>query len=97
MAKFEIVDAPPARTGSLKAGLHDEIAAFLKANPGQWARVMKGVKSAAAASTINTAGASAYQPRGDFEATSRQTAKGQYDVYAKYVGKPEAAPKAGQA
>lgn len=90
MAKFEIVDAPPARTGSLKAGLHDEIADFLKANPGKWARVIKGGKSAAAASTINTAGASAYQPRGSFEATSRQTSKGQYDIYARFIGKADA-------
>jgi hypothetical protein len=81
----EFVDQLPPRNGTA-ASEHDKIAKELKANPGQWARVQKGLKTAAAASTINTAGANAYAPRGSYEATARKNDKGSYDVYARYVG-----------
>lgn len=90
---IEFVKEVPPRTGG-QGSEHEKIATALKERPNEWARVMKDAKTASPASTINTGGNAWYAPRGSFEATSRQTGKGKYDIYARYLGEAGVAAKA---
>jgi hypothetical protein len=66
-----------------------EIAADLRAHPGEWALVHSGSSEAAmrkAAARIKKGSPKAFEPAGDFDAASRKSGDGTTDVYARYVG-----------
>jgi hypothetical protein len=77
---FAFVDAPPAPRNGAE---HAAIAAALKANPGRWALILRGVNRSTAGN-IKSGMIKAY-PRGEFEARSNGT-DAAADIYARYVG-----------
>jgi hypothetical protein len=83
MVKFQ--DPPPAKTGP-HAGGWFQIAAELKARPGEWAIVRENVTSNIS-TYIRRGGSAAFVPAGSFEATARRNGTpGRVDIYARYVG-----------
>ncbi|MEU3851785.1 hypothetical protein [Streptomyces sp. NPDC029554] len=84
--RFENPPADGRRNGSYPSA--GEVAAALKARPGQWA-VVRTVPARTTAATsaynIRVAKSAAYAPAGSFEAVSRSV-DGEYRVYARYVG-----------
>lgn len=71
---------------------HRLVAPQLRANPEAWARVSTYKTAGSAGSmaqAIRTGVLTAYRPAGSFEAASRKVG-GQYHVYARYVGEPDA-------
>lgn len=79
------INSPGIR--DLSAAL-DDVAAQLRATPGEWARIdTKQTKGAATARAqqIRTGSLRAFRPHGTFEAAAR-TVDGEHRVYARYVG-----------
>lgn len=88
MAQLAFGQPPRSRQKRAGRGLHSEIAAILRKNPGQWARVL-GRRSANSARMISQGELIAYRPAGAFEARSSQRADGDgCDIWARYVGTP---------
>lgn len=83
MSEIEWREPPPRARSSPKGSKWADIATTLRANPGKWALVHHGAASMAA--NIR-AGRLADMPRGEFEATSRKSADGKADIYARFVG-----------
>jgi hypothetical protein len=83
-------EEPPKPKSNSRSGLHEAIAAQLRAKPGQWARVIAAGHSTAA--YIKSGRLPAYQPAGAFEAVARNSRledgrKTQiWDIYARYIG-----------
>lgn len=83
-------EPPPANRGG--GTNHRVVASQLRTNPEVWGRIGTYKTSASAGSmarTIRTAALTAYEPEESFEAVSRRI-DGQYYVYARYVGEPDA-------
>lgn len=84
---IEFKELPRARGGG-RHSEYDEIAAQLKARPGQWALCLKN-KNAATAHHIKRGTFTAFRPAGSFDAAARGTNKKErnsHDIYIRYVG-----------
>lgn len=84
-------DPPPSNQGP--RGKWGAVAAELKAHPGKWALIAEGIKHASTVSNgVKTGKIKAFEPAGEFEATTRSTTPKDggprvFDVYARYIGK----------
>jgi hypothetical protein len=90
---LEWADPPAAKRDR---GTLPRAAAELRAHPGRWAKVLTAATAGSSqAAAIKTGRHAAFRPAGHFEAATRsagKTPKGTqiYDVYARYIGEPEA-------
>ncbi len=69
--------------------LHEEIAAALRANPGEWGVIAEpSVRSQASslAHRVSHGVLTVYRPAGTFEAKARTVGDGTHRVYARYIG-----------
>ena len=82
MSEIEWQEPPRAWSGR-KGSKWADIATTLRANPGKWALVHHGAASVAA--NIRD-GRLTGMSQGEFEATSRKSADGKTDIYARFVG-----------
>lgn len=96
MNKLKIIrweNPPPSRMARSKGGsresMWDDVAEWLRAEPGRWALVRENVSKANATSAnvmIYSGGATCFRPRGSFEAAMRTNVDGTYNLFARYVG-----------
>lgn len=84
-ANIQFVDPPATVGGRGESPANKAIAETLKKNPGQWALVAEGVTNDGLAVRIRSGKAKSFA-QGEWEATSRGTEEGAYDIYARYVG-----------
>jgi hypothetical protein len=91
MTEIEFGELPPSRgtEGNRPRTDHQTIAGQLKANPKQWACILKSV-SAGSLSNIKAGSVVAYRPVDAFQVVSRNTRiennRRVVDVWARYVG-----------
>lgn len=80
-------DPPETSKPAGEYGRGQKIVDQLKANHGEWAKVLTGISSSYA-TQIRKGYASAWRPVSDFEITTRVVDSGtkRVDVYARYIG-----------
>ena len=81
----EFAAPPQAKGGRGESARNKEIAAALKKNPGEWAKVAEGETSDGLAVRIRSGKAKTFSV-GKWEATSRRQEDGTITIYARYVG-----------
>lgn len=78
-------EEPPASAGGrAESPRNKEIAAALRANPGQWAKVATGEKNDGLAVRIRTGKAKSFAD-GKWEATSRRNEDDTIDIWARFL------------
>jgi len=85
---IEFREPPRAKGGRAALMDHGEVAAALRAHPGEWALI--ATASSDLAQSVKHARRKAYAPAGSFEATTRARSDGRFDVYARFVGEVSA-------
>jgi len=85
---IEWAEPPPAAIGRSGGPLKfADFADALRANPGRWAVLSRGIKSSGLAGSVAHANLAAFRPKGSFEGVSRKAADGKgFDIYVRYVG-----------
>jgi len=83
-SKIEFGDLPSGMRGGVESP-HSEIAAELRARPGEWARVLTGAPPNTT-TRIKKGMTVAYRPAGTFDATARSIKRNRGDIWARYVG-----------
>lgn len=85
-------DPPPEVTGRRPLGFYVDIAAKLRADPGNWYRILEKQTNPEIAQRIKKGEIAAFRPAGSFEATARSGQKGTnktWTIWARYVGTEE--------